>query len=51
MTGQVVLMALARKWGSEQAPGSVFHPRGENEKNNCDLFWPSWCHIKVDPET
>ena len=36
---------------SEQAPGSVFHPHDINEKNYCDFLGPSWCNIKVDPET
>ena len=35
---------------SEQAPGSVFHPRDESGKNNCDLLLPFWCNIKGDPE-
>jgi hypothetical protein len=35
---------------SEQAPGSVFHPRDENGKIDCDFLQPFWCNIKVDPE-
>ena len=36
---------------SEQAPGSVFNPLDESEKNYCDFLEPSWRNIKVDPET
>ena len=35
---------------SEQAPGSVFHPRDESEKINCDFLGPFWYNIKLDPE-
>ena len=35
---------------SEQAPGSVFQPRDENEKIYLDFLGPSWCNKKVDPE-
>ena len=35
---------------SEQAPGSVFHPRDESGKIDCDFLRPFWCNIKVDPE-
>ena len=35
---------------SEQAPGSVFHPRDENTKINC-VFWDLFGEIKkIDPE-
>ena len=36
---------------SEQASGSVFHPRDESETNHCDFLGPFWCNIKVDPQT
>ena len=35
---------------SEQAAGSVFHPRDESGKIDCDFLRPFWCNIKVDPE-
>ena len=35
---------------SEEAPESVFHPRDESGKINCDFLRPFWCNIKVDPE-
>ena len=35
---------------SEQAPGRVFHPSDDSEKNYCDFLGPFWCNIKVDPE-
>ena len=35
---------------SEQAPGSVFHPRDESGKIDCDFPQPFWCNIKVDTE-
>ena len=35
---------------SEQAPGSVFHPRDENGKLDFDFLGPFWSNIKVDPE-
>ena len=35
---------------SEQAPGSVFHPRDESGKIYCDFLGPFWCNIKVDPD-
>ena len=34
----------------DQAPGSVFHPRDESGKIDCDFLRPFWCNIKVDPE-
>ena len=36
---------------SKEAPGSVFHPHDNSEKNLCDFLGPFWCNIKVDPET
>ena len=35
---------------SEQAPGSVFHPRDESAKNYGDFLGAFWCNIKVDPK-
>ena len=35
---------------SEQATGSVFHPRDESEQNYCDFLGPFWNNTKVDPE-
>ena len=35
---------------SEQAPGSVFHPRDESGEIDCDFLQPFWWNIKVDPE-
>ena len=36
---------------SEQAPGSVFHPRDKSDKkNDCDFLRPFWCNTIVDPE-
>ena len=35
---------------SEQAPGSVFHPRDENTKIDCGFLGPFWCNKKLDPE-
>ena len=35
---------------SEQAPGSVFYPRDESGKIDCDFLGPFWCNIKVVPE-
>ena len=35
---------------SEQAPGSVFHPRDDSGKIDCDFLGPFGCDIKVDPE-
>ena len=35
---------------SEQAPGSVFHPRDENTKIDCGFLGPFWCNKKFDPE-
>ena len=35
---------------SEQAPGSVSHPRGESGKIDYDYLWPFWCDMKVKPE-
>ena len=35
---------------SEQAPESVFHPRDENGKFDCDFLRPFWCNIKVHSE-
>ena len=45
---QILSEMLKRR--SEQAPGSVFHPRDESEKIDSDFLGPFWCHIKVDPE-
>ena len=44
------LVQVITKSRSEQPPGSVFHPRDEKEKNDCDFLGPSWCNIKLDPE-
>ena len=35
---------------SEQAPGSVFHPRGKSGKIYCNFFQTFGFNIKVDPE-
>ena len=35
---------------SEEAPGSVFHPRDKNGKIDCNFLGPFWYNIKVDPE-
>ena len=35
---------------SEQAPGSVFHPRDENNQIDCGFLGPFWCNKKLDPE-
>ena len=35
---------------SEQAPGSVYHPRDKSGKIYCDFLRPFWCNIKIDPE-
>ena len=35
---------------SEQAPGRVFHPCDESEKNYWDFLEPFWNNIKVNPE-
>ena len=43
-------MPKMRKSRSKEAPGSVFHPRDENGKIDCDFLGPFWCNIKVDPE-
>ena len=42
------LLVISR---SEQAAGSVFHPRDQSGKNDCDFLGPSWCNIRVYPET
>ena len=41
---------LIPKSRSEQAPGSVFHPRDENTKIDCGFLGPFWCNKKLDPE-
>ena len=43
-------LLILPKSRSEQAPGSVFHPHDESEKNCCDFLGPVRCNIKVDPE-
>ena len=35
---------------SEQAPGSVFHPRDENTKIDCGFLEPFCVNKKLDPE-
>ena len=32
---------------SEQAPGSVFHPRDENTQIYCEFFGHFWCNKKI----
>ena len=47
--GKVVFVAL-NKLRSKQAPGSVFHPRDESGKIDCEILGPFWFNIKVDNE-
>ena len=35
---------------SEQAPGSVYHPREKSTKIDTVFLGPCWCNKKVDPE-
>ena len=35
---------------SEEAPGSVFHPRDKNTKIDCGFLGPFWCNKKFDSE-
>ena len=51
LNGPEWVMFSLYKSRSEQAPGSVFHPRDKSEIIDCDFLGPSWCNIKIDSET